>query len=371
MAAACAVAVYVVCGAGPAPAWAAGDVPAGHWTYDVIQGLIERNLVSGLGPGGLRPDETLSRYELAWLLGRAVQRMREVASPGAEESDLSSLANRYNAQVPVPQRLEGGAVRALNAALAYFRVELEALGFSSEEGAAVPGGGRAHLWDLDALAAKVGSATWPTLKAAPERPSSLRLGAAMQWGDMEVAARLQPAGTAGGLTEPSAPAESAPIRTAASLQRPGAQVASVEAVVTVGRRRLDIDALRAVTQPGEAAPQLSLGVEVPISGGSVTVGYSLSYGAQGGTEDGGDRPRARPEAGVAYEVSPKARAVANLALGDAAVSEGRAADFGLEYRLSPEVSVLLGYRLIDFGGITGEAADQRAKVASATFAVRF
>lgn len=326
------------------------DVPAGHWTYSVVESLIDRRLVPGLGEEILRPDHTLSRYEMAWFLGKALDWMGAAASAqpphGPALDDVYKLARSYN-QRGAGDRLTSVQVEQLAEAVMFFRDELSALGYHLDGGvveflSVTPGLGTEKVWQGPALRLDGG----PGAAAVDQRrqPEAPAVGAAMRLGEVELSARLQPGGAgAKGLSKVPAALQALPgmglaaqsggsdepnSRTGGGGTAPWYSV-PLEAIVTAQQRQLDLDELRTAARSSARVPNLSVGVEVPITRGSLKLGYSLA----------------------------ELRWVGR-----------KTTDFGLEYRLSPEVSVLLGYKLVDFAGDVG---DQRARVASAQFAMRF
>jgi len=58
-------------------AFAAGpfaDVPAKHWAYDAINKLAKAGIIDGYSDGTFHGDRTVTRYEMAQLVGRAIER---------------------------------------------------------------------------------------------------------------------------------------------------------------------------------------------------------------------------------------------------------------------------------------------------------
>ena len=55
-----------------APANPFVDVPAKHWAYDSINKLAQAGVISGYGDGTFKGDKTLTRYEVAVLVGKAM-----------------------------------------------------------------------------------------------------------------------------------------------------------------------------------------------------------------------------------------------------------------------------------------------------------
>ncbi|HWR44311.1 S-layer homology domain-containing protein [Sporomusa sp.] len=55
-----------------APANPFTDVPAKHWAYDSINKLAKSGVISGYGDGTFKGDKTLTRYEIAVIVGKAL-----------------------------------------------------------------------------------------------------------------------------------------------------------------------------------------------------------------------------------------------------------------------------------------------------------
>lgn len=59
-----------------APAFAAAnpfsDVPAKHWAYDAVNKLAQAGIVDGYGDGTFRGDKTMTRYEMATIVAKAM-----------------------------------------------------------------------------------------------------------------------------------------------------------------------------------------------------------------------------------------------------------------------------------------------------------
>lgn len=50
------------------------DVPAKHWAYEAVEKLAKANLIEGYGDGTFRGDKPMSRYEIAFMTARAIER---------------------------------------------------------------------------------------------------------------------------------------------------------------------------------------------------------------------------------------------------------------------------------------------------------
>lgn len=50
------------------------DVPAKHWAYDAVNKLAQAGIVDGYGDGTFRGDKTMTRYEMAQIVGKAMSK---------------------------------------------------------------------------------------------------------------------------------------------------------------------------------------------------------------------------------------------------------------------------------------------------------
>ncbi|MCH4179423.1 MAG: S-layer homology domain-containing protein, partial [Megasphaera sp.] len=54
------------------------DVPANHWAYQAVQAMANTGLIEGYPDGEFKGDRTLTRYEFAQVVYRALQKGAEV-----------------------------------------------------------------------------------------------------------------------------------------------------------------------------------------------------------------------------------------------------------------------------------------------------
>ena len=50
------------------------DVPAKHWAYDAVNKLVQAGIVDGYGDGTFRGDKTMTRYEMAQIVAKAMSK---------------------------------------------------------------------------------------------------------------------------------------------------------------------------------------------------------------------------------------------------------------------------------------------------------
>jgi hypothetical protein len=60
------------------------DMPADHWAYDAVIKLAKANLIEGYSDGTFRGDKAMSRYEVSFLVARAIEKY-EVADAGQKK----------------------------------------------------------------------------------------------------------------------------------------------------------------------------------------------------------------------------------------------------------------------------------------------
>ncbi|SMC38932.1 S-layer homology domain-containing protein [Sporomusa malonica] len=80
-----------------APANPFVDVPAKHWAYDSVNKLAQAGVISGYGDGTYKGDKTLTRYEIAVIVGKA---MANSGKMDAEtKKNLDALKAEFSAEL--------------------------------------------------------------------------------------------------------------------------------------------------------------------------------------------------------------------------------------------------------------------------------
>lgn len=80
-----------------APANPFVDVPAKHWSYDAVTKLAQAGVVSGYGDGTYKGDKTMTRYEMATIIAKA---MANSDKADAElQKTIDALAAEYGAEL--------------------------------------------------------------------------------------------------------------------------------------------------------------------------------------------------------------------------------------------------------------------------------
>ena len=67
------------------------DVPAKHWAYDSVMKLEKAGIVEGFGDGTFRGDRTMTRYEMAQIIARAMARVDKADAALKAELDKLSV----------------------------------------------------------------------------------------------------------------------------------------------------------------------------------------------------------------------------------------------------------------------------------------
>jgi hypothetical protein len=97
-----------------APALAAAnpfvDVPAKHWAYDAVTKLAAAGIVDGYGDGTFRGDKTMTRYEMAQIVAKAMTKSGTAST--ADKALVDKLAKEFNDEL----KSLGVRVAALEAA---------------------------------------------------------------------------------------------------------------------------------------------------------------------------------------------------------------------------------------------------------------
>ena len=66
------------------------DVPKDHWAYASINQLVKDNLVEGYSDGTFKGDKTISRFEMAILVGKAIDKFDKADEADKKEIDRLS-----------------------------------------------------------------------------------------------------------------------------------------------------------------------------------------------------------------------------------------------------------------------------------------
>ncbi|WP_188399329.1 S-layer homology domain-containing protein [Sporomusa sp. GT1] len=80
-----------------APANPFVDVPAKHWSYDAVSKLAQSGVVSGYGDGTYKGDKTMTRYEMATIIAKAMANSEKVDAE--TQKTIDALAAEYGAEL--------------------------------------------------------------------------------------------------------------------------------------------------------------------------------------------------------------------------------------------------------------------------------
>jgi len=69
------------------------DVPAGHWAYSAVNKLAAAGVIDGMGDGTFKGDKTLTRYEMATFVARAMTKEDKVTAE--QRALIEKLANEF------------------------------------------------------------------------------------------------------------------------------------------------------------------------------------------------------------------------------------------------------------------------------------
>ena len=115
------------------------DVPVGHWAYDDVQLLADLGVITGYPEGTFDGSKTLSRYEFATAVAKALPLLKDDETLGfATAYDLEKLLPKSEAAPVTPGPVVSGyltteALDAVRRLCAEFDEELAVFNFSREE----------------------------------------------------------------------------------------------------------------------------------------------------------------------------------------------------------------------------------------------
>lgn len=79
--------------AGSAFAGPFADVPAGHWAYGAVNKLAASGIVDGYGDGTFKGDKTITRYEMAQIVAKAMEHSNK--ADASDKALIDKLASEY------------------------------------------------------------------------------------------------------------------------------------------------------------------------------------------------------------------------------------------------------------------------------------
>ena len=72
------------------------DVPQGHWAYDALDFLAKDGVIEGMGDGTFQGNRTMTRYEMASIVAKAMQKQ---GLGIGDQAVLDKLAGEYGAEL--------------------------------------------------------------------------------------------------------------------------------------------------------------------------------------------------------------------------------------------------------------------------------
>lgn len=73
------------------------DVPAKHWSYDAVSKLAKAGIVDGYGDGTFRGDKTISRYEMAQMVAKAMAHSDRATAE--QKATIDKLAVEFSSEL--------------------------------------------------------------------------------------------------------------------------------------------------------------------------------------------------------------------------------------------------------------------------------
>ena len=73
------------------------DVPAKHWSYDAVAKLAQAGIVDGYGDGTFKGDKTMTRYEMATVVAKAMAKSDK--ADAEQKAAIDKLAAEYSAEL--------------------------------------------------------------------------------------------------------------------------------------------------------------------------------------------------------------------------------------------------------------------------------
>lgn len=73
------------------------DVPANHWSYNAVSKLAQDGIVDGYGDGTFRGDKTMTRYEMAQIVAKAMAKSDKASAE--DKALVDKLAVEFNAEL--------------------------------------------------------------------------------------------------------------------------------------------------------------------------------------------------------------------------------------------------------------------------------
>jgi len=122
------------------------DVPAKHWAYGAVAQLQNDGIIEGYGDGTFRGDKTISRYEMAIIVAKAMSKVDKANA--ADKALIEKLSTEYNAElVKIDAKYDTLAKRVDNVLLTGFvRAKYDS---DTSNGRNISGGNKHFYMDLE------------------------------------------------------------------------------------------------------------------------------------------------------------------------------------------------------------------------------
>src|SRR5437016_6545402 len=104
------------------------DLDTSHWAYQAVENLRSKNIVIGYPDGYFRGKRTLTRYEFAVALDRALKTIMAVPGPKGDKGDKGDTGEKGEKGDVGPPGMTPEEVAKLRALADEFRRELAKLG---------------------------------------------------------------------------------------------------------------------------------------------------------------------------------------------------------------------------------------------------
>ncbi len=104
-------ALATFCGGRPARATPFSDIPSNHWAYQYIASLAADGIIDGYPDGEFKGDRPLTRYEMAVIVARTLDRLQRHAGAQPSKADLDKLQKLIDA---LKDELDSLGVRVAN-----------------------------------------------------------------------------------------------------------------------------------------------------------------------------------------------------------------------------------------------------------------
>ncbi|MBP1765130.1 MAG: S-layer y domain protein [Firmicutes bacterium] len=88
---------FLLCSVGSVFAGPFADVPANHWAYGAVSKLAKAGVIDGYGDGTFNGDKTMTRYEMAQIVAKAMEHSDK--ADAANKELINKLSNEFSAEL--------------------------------------------------------------------------------------------------------------------------------------------------------------------------------------------------------------------------------------------------------------------------------